>query len=905
MRARLAIRMDRDRDIAIALLAAQSGLISDGQLREALTSSLSEPRPDAVTDTLVARGFLKPHDLARLRSMAGTTPTVLAGARQGGSTPLDVHPSAPTIANSAGSTSGDGAPSSSDSTVAHVPGTSHGSTATVPAGRVGEASSAEPPPSQHGRSPWEPSDVAPPGKAQVYNEMSEDARNADAPLSGRFADYHILRELGRGGMGVVYEAEQGTLGRRVALKVLPPALARGDFLERFHTEARAAAKLRHANIVQVYETGRFGGHHFIAMELVAGKSLHDVIKTERITPRRAATLTHALADALAYAHANGVIHRDVKPTNVIVGQGDHVYLMDFGLAREGEGEGLTRTDMVIGTPSYMPPEQAKGERGATDAQSDVYSLGATLYELLTGQPPFVAATWQSIIPKVMNEEPSPPRKLVAAIPRDLETIVLKAMEKTKLRRYSSMASLRADLKRWLEGEPIQARPVSIAERLMRKARKNRAATGLGTAVLVVLLAAVGLWWRGRERDWAAAREKLAEFKALRAKGDAGSVRASWDRLSEAISLSREGREFLEAKSDARYEDLKAAIAKEQYDVALLDLLKDADAKVGKYAGEIPKLDELITGIGSLEIHTDPEGASYKIYDFNEKGLWDIQQSGDKYLLASGTTPMPKRPWPMGEYLIIYDPGDFASTNYPIAVERNEAQVVNVKLLPAEGVPKGFVYIPEGLIVMPSSKLHADEKRVVHAFLVASSEVRQCDYSAVLLAAGDDGTTRIPKRVDGSPAWSGPEPPRGHEVLPISGITSEDAAFYCTAVGGRLPTRDEFLRLAAGETERRYCWGNQWLPGRVACLPSIASRVPVRDSSFCEGESPFGCWHVLGNVSEWIAVTRDETHPVYVAAGGSIADTYEQSFSVRATSSGLSGDTSRGMVGLRVVRDLQR
>lgn len=486
------------------------------------------------------------------------------------------------------------------------------------------------------------------------------------------------------------------------------------------------------------------------------------------------------------------------------------------------------------------------------------------------------------------------------------------MEKTKLRRYSSMASLRGDLKRWLEGEPIQARPVSIAERLMRKARKNRAATLLGVAVLVVLLTAVGLWWRARERDWAQAREKLAEFKALRAKGDAGSLRAAWDRLSEAITLSREGREFLEAKSDARHEDLKAAIAKEQYDVALLDLLKDADAKVGKYAGEIPKLDELITGIGSLEIHTDPEGASFKIYDFNEKGLWDIQQTGDKYLLAQGTTPWPKRPWPMGEYLVLVENAASATVHYPILLGRNATCNIHVRIIDESLVPEGMVYVPAGDLLLQRGDRSKQRSVSLPGFLIGRTEVTQAEYAEFLATSRIDATPLLPQDEKGIKLWPGLRPPPGWEGLPVFGVTREAAEAYARHVGGGLPTRDQFLRAMLGTGGRAYPWGDKWEPSRFGWagtlpngLPATAARAGDMNMPSAGSRSPFQCENLLGNVGEWIRLESGSVLSLTVPYGGDYGVSDGATFTIDGLDR-LGAQTPRlRRIGLRVVKELGR
>lgn len=302
--------------------------------------------------------------------------------------------------------------------------------------------SSESRPVPHGGSEEEPP------RAQVLNAPAAAPPTSPDLTGQRFGAFQIVRELGRGGMGVVYEAVQTSLKRSVALKVLSPSLSeQGLVVARFLREARATAKLRHPNIVQVYDTGRERELHYIAMELIRGASLDGMIPPDGLSPRRAAEIALAAAGALSAAHEAGIIHRDVNPSNILIDAKGHVFLTDFGLAKDAADGTLTGTGVVLGTAVYMPPEQAQGE--PVDAQADVYSLGATLYELLTGRRPFPGTTWQELIRQVLLDDLVPPSRHVSTVPSALEGVVMKAMEKEKKRRYETMEALRIDLNRWL------------------------------------------------------------------------------------------------------------------------------------------------------------------------------------------------------------------------------------------------------------------------------------------------------------------------------------------------------------------------------------------------------------------------------------------------------------------------
>jgi len=382
------------------------------------------------------------------------------------------------------------------------------------------------------------------GGTNLPSSSSDESTLAAAGNIGRIGDFRLLREVGRGGMGVVYEAEQLSLRRRVALKVLPFAAAVDPRrLQRFRNEAQAAAQLHHSNIVPVYAVGAEAGVHFYSMQFIDGQSLSQLLselrearrgtgshqqeqavvreqpfssdlsttigqaaKTaaldvpaadstqqtirKREEYRRFAELIRQVADALEYAHEVGVIHRDIKPANLLLDAGGRLWITDFGLALIRSDAGLTVTGELLGTIRYMSPEQALGKGGLVDHRTDVYSLGVTLYELLTLTPAFDGEDRQVLLRQLADEEPRLPRDIDARIPAELETIVLKAMAKFPGDRYLSAREFADDLQRFLDDRPILARRPTLVDRAAKWVRRHRAAAL--SAVLVLVLASVGL-----------------------------------------------------------------------------------------------------------------------------------------------------------------------------------------------------------------------------------------------------------------------------------------------------------------------------------------------------------------------------------------------------------------------------
>ena len=344
-----------------------------------------------------------------------------------------------------------------------------------------------------GLSPDEP--IARVGLSAVASAKADDPR--PMPMLMDFGDYELLEQIGRGGQGVVFRAHQKSLNRTVALKVISLGQwASEAHVKRFRREAEAAARLEHPCIVPIYEVGERDGSCYFSMKFVEGGQLDEVVRREPMPPRRAAELIAKVARTVHYAHEHGILHRDIKPGNILLDKNGEPHLTDFGLARLVESEStVTRTLEVLGTPSYMAPEQAVGNKAHLTSATDVYGLGAVLYQLLTGQPPFAGGTTYETIKLLLETEPRQPRFLNPKIDRDLSTICLKCLEKDPARRYPSALALAEDLERWLKHEPIQARRTGIFARGRKWVRRNPTSAFLAASLVALAAASGWIVWK--------------------------------------------------------------------------------------------------------------------------------------------------------------------------------------------------------------------------------------------------------------------------------------------------------------------------------------------------------------------------------------------------------------------------
>ena len=724
------------------------------------------------------------------------------------------------------------------------------------------------------------------------------------PAAGQtLGDFRLLSEVGRGAMGVVYLARQASLQRMVALKVLYPHLSAIErSVERFRREAKSAARLRHPGICPVFAVGEERGLHWFAMEFVDGSNLAaelELVRRRRaeqrapspeerlaVDPSRSyeaqiAELVASVADALEYAHGEGVVHRDVKPQNILLGRDGRVLLVDFGLAKDREDQALSQTGEVAGTPFYMSPEQAEGRRDELDRRSDVFSLGVVLYELLTLRRPFEAQNSQALLLRIASATPEPPRRLNPDVPRDLETICLHALEKSPAARYATAREFAADLRRFLAHQSIVARPPSSAELVRRKLSRHR--TLLGGVAAAILLTSAGAWLRSdlraRQRgedvwtqlsqvdldaalaandaatlrnvvelasaaeqsDVALDVERRASARALRARVRE-HVAPQLERALGAIAQVRE-RQRVELEASTWREFTVQAADERALLLRSFDELRLAVADPQAPWGAAVEAAQLSAASPRLSVSSTRPGSNVTLRRITPAGLGPP--------VSLGSAPIEARAVEPGAYRIVVEAADGATAEHTRVLERLfwDYRIESRPRTDAE-VASDMVFVPAGgararRFGMRESELV--EVQIDSAYWIDRTEVSNAAYKRFVEATG----------CPPPPTWQGVDFAAIAD-LPVMGIRWGEAILFAEWCGKRLPTLLEWQVAARGREGRSLPWGEE--RELVVAQSNVASGLASAFSDYLrlaepvasrpESASPFGLLHTLDNVTEW-------------------------------------------------------
>ena len=684
----------------------------------------------------------------------------------------------------------------------------------------------------------------------------------------RIGDFLILEEIGRGGMGVVYRAEQISMSRVVALKILPSLIGLDQSsVARFRREAETAGRISHPGIVPVYAVGEENGIHYFAMEYVDGPGLDRLLETigsrpaerllgslfeesglDQTSPgvlqadrktsgtgsryaRSCARIAAEVASALVAAHREGVIHRDLKPSNILVRSNGQPVLLDFGLARDQGNLGLTRSGDAIGTPNYMAPEQACGQTD-TDGRADVWGLGATLYEMLTLRPPFNGANAAEIMRRIVDNEPIAIRSLNPRIPEDLARIVETCLRKERDARYPAVEALELDLRNYLADRPVLARRSGLARRSLRFLSRNRVSVTVGTAVLVATTGLFAVMGAVSDRESAAAGRRALE--------EAGRAIAQDLALEDAQSAYGRARALLgaDAVRSARREHIGEHF-ESLYVGGRFNAIADyLDTWAASDRDEIwRQMRERVDGRGSLAITGLPAGTRVRVRFVDAEGRLGVWADAP-----------PSGRFALGNWIAEVEAPGRARVVHAFTIARDLVVHLDPLLYALSELPQEF----DGRVVPEDSD--------GFGVLVARTELSNDELGALL--AAHRGTLLADELRPSD--WPGEGVPAAG-TLPARGISWRQARLIAILSGAHLPSRREYeLASTAGVPRLHRPFGNAMRWDLVAASATGGLGAPLPVDSLDAGASPHGILHLIGNVREWLAAGADEP---CVAIGG--------------------------------------
>ena len=725
-------------------------------------------------------------------------------------------------------------------------------------------------------------------------------------------DFELLEVIGRGGMGVVYRAWQVSLEREVAVKVLAPNHTRSQRqVDRFQREARAIARLRHPGIVTVYAVGRSGDEHYFAMEFVPGHDLARELALLHDDPRieggrgpflpapdsreyitEVVRLLKDVGRAVDHAHEKGIVHRDIKPQNLLISSPLQLRVVDFGLARDAAQTSLSQDGVLAGTLPYMSPEQIEAKRASIDQRTDVYSLGVVLYEMLTQRRPFEGDSSQEILRHIASDPPRSPRKLNPRIPRDLETVCLKAMEKRREDRYATMGEFADDLERFLGHESIVAVRPPFVRRASRHIERHRWPYVTAVAALAALF--VGVWWATARSASVLAKSRVEAVEGLLAEEDldrltivelvesqrratellngSGSSRGERGRAQEALerieTLARErkriGRESLERGLD-QGADAQSQVVPAPSDAAFyagLQLLHETrallpqDEKLAEWAqpkNHYPLLE--------VALPADLPSEDVSIYLYESDWVWD---RFEEPRTLEGWRDGPVRV-EQGLYRIVVVAAGYGYAELSRYLDtRGRTYTIEPMLRRSSEVLGDMIEIPAGEAVVGiewQAPWLDEGTRFIEAFWIDAMEVTNAEYQVFVVATGH-----------APPVYWGGVYPEAKFDLPVIGVKYVDARAYAEWAGKRLPTWTEWEKAARGTEGWEFPWGSEGgtpdeLQRRAVIGRPRAVGQDLWDSyvehvrpvgSHPDDRSPYGLYDTLGNVKEW----TDSPYPAY-------------------------------------------